>query len=109
MFRLNTGRKTINDLIIKRFFKKYENIYFSEFENKKFLDLWVITESITKYYGKSFFLDMNNWFIDLKKNTSINLTNNNKLKTITIDYKLWIIGIANINITNSQYPIICVL
>ena len=52
---------------------------------------------------------MNNWFIDLKKNTSINLTNNNKLKTITIDYKLWIIGIANINITNSQYPIICVL
>ena len=103
-------RKVKHDLIIKRFFKNYENIYFKDFENKnkKFLDLWVIYESLIKYEGKNLFVNKNNWFINLEENKAVNLFNNNEIDIITLNYKFWVIGIANIFIENSHNPIICV-
>ena len=50
----------------------------------------------------------NNLFINLEENKAVNLFNHNEINIITLNYKSWVIGIANICIENSQNPIICV-
>ena len=105
-------RKISKNLVINRFFKQYEELYFSDNNsiNKNFMDIWVINESIIKYQKTGLFIGMKDWEIDLQKNTSINLVNHQTLNTFTLEYKSWIIGIANININikNLRNPAICI-
>ena len=103
-------RKVSKELIIKRFFKQYEELYFSDSKsiNKNFMDIWVINESIIKYQKTGSLMGMKDWEIDLPKKNSKNLVNNKTLNTFTIGYESWIIGMANINIKNLKNPAICI-
>ena len=102
-------RKVSKYLVMKRFFKKYEELYFSDTKSidKNFMDIWVINESIIKYQKTSLFLGIKDWEINLQNNKSINLVNHQTLNTSTFEYGSWIIGMANINIKHLKNPAIC--
>lgn len=63
--------------------------------NEKFLEYWVIKESLIKWQNGNFFFDFKKWELDQKNSIAIHLDHNFRVKTNISEFQKWKIGIAS--------------
>jgi len=92
-------RKTKLNLISNKIFTSKEIKFFSEINNYKeksikFLEYWVIKESLIKRERDSFFKSINKWNWDYNSKAAFNISKRKFVKVKKILFKDWIIGLA---------------
>lgn len=63
--------------------------------NEKFLEYWVIKESLIKWQNGNFFFDFKKWEWDKKNSIAIHRDLNFKVKTNISEFQKWKIGLAS--------------
>ena len=96
--------RNINRGIIKdKIFSEKELLFFSKLKKKeeisiKFLEYWVIKESLIKRDRASLFKNINKWEWVYNSEGAINLSTKNFVKVKKLIFEDWVIGIANNNL-----------
>ena len=96
----NKNRK-VNLNLIKKYLSSKESkndlgMTFEEEElNKRFLEFWVIKESLIKWQNGNFFIDFNKWKLDREHSIAVHQKHNLKVKTKISDFRNWKIGLAS--------------
>ena len=96
----NKNRK-VNLNLIKKYLSSNESnnnlemIYDEEELKQRFLEFWVVKESLIKWQYGNFFIDFNKWEWDREHSIAIHQKLNLKVKTKVSEFSNWKIGLAS--------------
>ena len=92
----NKDRKVSLNLI-KKYLPSNEltKIYDNDELNKRFLEYWLIKESLIKWQNGNFFIDFNKWKLDRDNSIAVHQYLEFKVKTKLTEFRNWKIGLAS--------------